>query len=159
MQCITMKAKIFNQGDGWPIQTSQSRTAPPLTARAKTGAIFVKRIGLRRAIRYRPAEPPPSSRDENSILVKKSKSGMSDKSDPAGILPRPPDENLVFATNCTPSEPTLPLQTTGQRADCRGRGFQFSSRDFLLGDCFPDPPLVALSFAYLESSYRTTPQW
>ena len=108
------------------------------------------------AIRYRPSEPP-SSRDENSTLVTKSKSGMSDKSDPAGILPRPPDENLVFATNCTPSEPTLPLQAAGQRADCRGRGFQFSSRIFLLGDGFPDPLLIAASFAYLDFSYRTIP--
>ena len=82
---------------------------------------------------------------------------MSDKSDPAGTLLQPPDENFVFVTNCTPSEPTLPLQTAGQRADCRGRGFQFSSRICLLGDVFSDPLLIAASFAHLEFSYRTIP--
>ena len=82
---------------------------------------------------------------------------MSDKSDPERTLPQPPDENFVFVTNCTPSEPTLPLQTAGQRADCRGRDFQFSLRIFLLGDGFSDPLLIAASFAPLEFSYRTIP--
>lgn len=120
-------------------------------------AIFVKRIGLCQAIRYRPAEPSLSPRDENSILVKKSKSGMSDKSDPAGTLPRPLDEKYIFVKKDSPSEPTLPLQTTGQQADCRGRDFQFSSRIFLLGESIFDPLLIAAGFAHLEFSYRIIP--
>ena len=137
--------------------TSQFRATSPLTARAKTGAIFVKKINYRWAIRYRPAEPPSSSRDENSTLVTKSKSGMSDKSDPAGILPRPHDEKYIFVMKGTTSELILPLQTAGWRADCRGRSFQLSSRDFPKGDSFSDPLLTAASFTHLEFSYRTIP--
>ena len=96
---------------------------------SENGRDFRRENDCHWAIRYRPPELPPSPRDEN----------------------------LVFVTNCTPSEPTLPLQTAGQRADCRGRGFQFSSRIFLLDDGFPDPLHVAASFAHLEFSYRTIP--
>ena len=91
-----MKAKILNRGDGRPNSMSQIRATTRLTARAKTGAIFVKRIYLRRAIRYRPAESPPDPRDEKFTLVTKSKSGMSDKSDSEGSLPRPLDEKFIF---------------------------------------------------------------
>ena len=120
-------------------------------------AIFVKRTRLPWAIRYRPAEPPPSPRDENSTLVTKSKSGMSDKSDPEETLPRPTDEKYIFVKNCTPSEQMPPYPVAGQRADCRRRGFQFSSRDFPMGDGFSDPLLIAASFTHLEFSYRAIP--
>lgn len=76
----------LSREDSRPNPTSQFRATSPLAARAKTGAIFVKKTNYRWAIRYRPTEPPPSPRDENSTLVTKSKSGMSDKSDPAGTL-------------------------------------------------------------------------
>ena len=82
---------------------------------------------------------------------------MSDKSDPAGTLPLPLDEKYIFVKRSSTSKPTLPLQTAGQRADCRGRSFQFSSRDFPKGDNFLDPLLIAASYAYLEFSYRTIP--
>ena len=80
------RAKNYKQEDSKTSLTSQFQTAHRLAARAKTRAIFVKRTGLDCAIRYRPTEPPPSPRDENSTLVTKSKSGMSDKSDLAGTL-------------------------------------------------------------------------
>lgn len=98
MQCIQMKAKILNRGDGRTNSMSQIRAAPRLAAGAKTGAIFVKKV--------------------------------------------------------TPSELILPLQTAGQRADCRGRGIQFSSGIFPIVYNFPDPLLIATSFANLEFSYR-----
>ena len=82
---------------------------------------------------------------------------MSDESDPEETLPQPTDEKYIFVKKDSPSEPTLPLQTAGQRADCRGRGFQFSSRDLLTDDGFPDPLHVAARFAHLEFSYRTIP--
>ena len=82
---------------------------------------------------------------------------MSDKSDPAGTLLQPPDEKYIFVKKDSPSEPTLPLQTAGQRADCRRRGFQFSSRDLLTGDGFSDPLLITASFTHLEFSYRIIP--
>ena len=63
----------------------------------------------------------------------------------------------IFVKKVTPSELILPLQTAGQRADCRGRGIQFSSRDFPKGDSFSDPLLTAASFTHLEFSYRTIP--
>ena len=53
----------------------------------------------------------------------------------------------------------LPLQMAGQRADRRGRGFQFSSRIFPMGDGFPDLLLIAASYAHLEFLYRTILQW
>ena len=137
--------------------TSQFRATSPLTARAKTGAIFVKKINYRWAIRYRPAEPPSSSRDENSILVKKSKSGMSDKSDHVGTLLQPPDEKYIFVKNCTPSEPNASVSGGWAASRLPWAGFQFSSRDFPKGDSFSDPLLIAASFAYLDLSYRTIP--
>ena len=63
----------------------------------------------------------------------------------------------IFVKKVTPSELILPLQTAGQRADCRGRGIQFSSGIFPIGYNFPDPLLVATSFANLEFSYRIIP--
>lgn len=102
-------------------------------------------------------KPPSSPRDENSTLVTKSKSGMSDKSDPEGTLPRPLDEKHIFVKKGTTSEQTLSDPVAGRRANCRGRRFQFSSRDFPKGDSFPDPLHVAVNFTYLEFSYRTIP--
>ena len=84
---------------------------------------------------------------------------MSDKSDPEGTLLRHPDEKYIFVKKATSSEPTLPLQMAGQRADRRGRGFQFSSRIFPMGDGFPDLLLIAASYAHLEFLYRTILQW
>lgn len=72
-------------------------------------------------------------------------------------MPRPPDEKYIFVKKGTPSELILPLQTAGQRADCRGRGIQFSSGIFPIGYNFPDPLLIAASFANLEFSYRIIP--
>ena len=123
------RAKNYKQEDSKTSLTSQFQTAHRLAARAKTRAIFVKRTGLDCAIKYRPAEPPPSPRDQN----------------------------FVFVTNHPTSEQTPPYPVAGQRADCRGRDLQFSSRIFLLGDDFPDPLHVAASFAHLEFSYRTIP--
>ena len=82
---------------------------------------------------------------------------MSDKSDPEGTLPRPPDEKYIFVKKGTTSEQTLSDPVAGRRANCRGRRFQFSSRDFPKGDSFSDPMLIAASYAYLEFSYRTIP--
>ena len=82
---------------------------------------------------------------------------MSDKSDPEGTLPRHPDEKYIFVKKGTPSELILPLQTAGRRANCRGRGIQFSSGIFPIGYNFPDPLLIAASFANLEFSYRIIP--
>lgn len=128
----------LNREDGWPIQARQSRTATPLAARAKVRAILVKRIGtVRRTIRYRPAESPTSPRNEKSTLVTKSKSGMTDKSDKEGTLPRPLDKKYIFVKKGTTSEQTLPLQTTGQRADCRGRVFTFRQELFRRATVFP----------------------
>ena len=92
-------------------------------------SIFRQENGLDCAIRYRPAEPPPSPRDQN----------------------------FVFVTNHPMSVQTTPDTVAGQRADCRGRDLQFSSRIFLLGNDFPDPLHVATSFAHLEFSYRIIP--
>ena len=63
------RAKNYKQEDSKTSLTSQFQTAHRLAARAKTGAIFVKRIGLGCAIRYRPTEPPPSPCDENLVSV------------------------------------------------------------------------------------------
>ena len=63
----------------------------------------------------------------------------------------------IFVKKVTPSELILPLQTAGQRADCRGRGIQFSSGIFPIVYNFPDPLLIATSFANLEFSYRIIP--
>ena len=105
--------------------TSQFQAVPPLAARAKPVAIFVKKIDYRYAIRYRPAEPPTSPRDQNSI----------------------------FVTNYHPSESAPSDPVAGQRADCRGRGFQFSSRDFLIAEGSLVPTLISTDANNLD--FRT----
>ncbi len=111
--------------------TSQFRATSPLTARAKTGAIFVKKLRQQRVYRCHPARPQP----------------------------RLCDEKLIFVTNLC--HPTLLLHGSDlrQREDCRGRHGQFSSRIFPIGDSFPDPLLIAVSFIHLDFSYRTILQW
>ena len=82
---------------------------------------------------------------------------MTDKSDPEGTLTRPHDEKYIFVMKGTTSGQTLSDPVAGRRANCRGRDFLFSSRDFPKGDSFSDPLLIAASFAYLDLSYRTIP--
>ncbi len=91
----------------------------------------MKRIYLRSAIRYRPTELPPSPRDEN----------------------------FTFVTNFRVFTSLLLGSGFRQQVDCRGRRFRFSSRIFPMGDGFPDPLLIATSFAHLEFSYREILQW
>ena len=57
----------------------------------------------------------------------------------------------------TTSEQTLSDPVAGRRANCRGRDFLFSSGIFPIGYNFPDPLLIATSFANLEFSYRIIP--
>ena len=73
------------------------RTTAPLAARAKTGAIFVKRIYLRRPIWHSTEEPPPSPRDEK----------------------------FVFVTNCPPPEQTSRIQLLGSEQTAGGELINF----------------------------------
>lgn len=61
----------------------------------------------------------------------------------------------IFVKKGTTSEQTLSDPVAGRRANCRGRGIQFSSGIFPIGYNFPNPLLIAASFAYLDLSYRT----
>lgn len=107
-----------------------------------------------------PNHTPSDRRSENSGDFRQENISVPcDLIHPAEPSPSPRDENFVFVTNYSQSESTPSEPVAGQRADCRGRGYQFSSRIFLMGDGFPDPLLIAASFAYLEFSYRTILQW
>ena len=103
------RTKKYKQADSKTHPTRHFRAAPPLAAVAKTGAIFVKRIGLCCAIRYRPAEPPPSPRDEK----------------------------FPFVTNCISPTALLPLHDGVRQCDCRRRHKRFSSRFFCWANHIP----------------------
>ena len=74
MQCIQMKAKILNREDGRTNSMSQFRAAPVWPPERKQGR-FSSGEWLCRAIRYRPAEPPPSPRDKNSLWSRNQNQG------------------------------------------------------------------------------------
>ncbi len=63
------RAKNYKQEDSKTSLTSQFQTAHRLAARAKTRAIFVKKLWQQRVCRYHLAKPPPSPRDENFVFV------------------------------------------------------------------------------------------
>ena len=110
--------------------TSQFRATSPLTAQAKTGAIFVKKTNYRWAIRYRPAEP-------RQALVTKIQFWSRNQSRGCQInqIPLEPCCNLltknIFSSRTAPRpSQTLPYPVAGQQADCRGRAFNFRQEIF-----------------------------
>ena len=143
-----LRAKNYNQENSGKVPQADSE--PPPAGRPSENMDDFRQENAPTCVHRCPLTKPPSSpRDKNFVFVMKAVPVLSDKLRPACHPSTLRDEKYIFVKNGSPSELMLPELAPEQQADCRGRGFQFSSRDFPTSDGFPDPRLIAASFACL----------
>ena len=147
----------LNREDSHPNPTSQFRATSPLSARAKTGAIFVKRIGLL------PYDQIPSYWTTAKPSWRKFYFGheikvgdvrqIRSRRNPA----RPPDEKYIFVKKGSPSEPMLRFRRLGSEQTAVGGAFNFRQEYFCWATVFPIRCTLRRASPHLEFSYRTIP--